>query len=437
MVIVLWCGANVTQASTLTEYQNAENEYLQAVISLATYSDRIGQFARYALNEQGWDIVEYQDKYQNAHARIILAKKKDLSGAELYILAVPGTENLKDAVIDLTFDKVYFAGHNPAEFVENANKKNVSNDLPKVHKGFNKYTQAMFSEKMLQLNEEYQEHIIHLLKNNPQAKVYLTGHSLGGAVATIGAARLISMDIDPKQIEVLTFGAPAVGNQAFADEIGTKINLKRVVLAGDGIVDSFKVMVGGYVQFGKEEKWKLASSVAKHPHRILAYVDAAIRNYYDKKAEAENNNELYSPVEKNSKGKEKVSIAKLNIKAPLELTDDFYYMEQVMADVYRNHLGSYEFIAEAGQGVTENLDSAKRQQSEFLFIPELEIYNDKTAKGKVYKVQLTLYVYNVVKGTLERAFVYCNDTDSFTPIEAVMYNNINMLNDLKDLKDLK
>ncbi len=254
MGIVLWCGANVTQASTLTEYQNAENEYLQAVISLATYSDRIGQFARYALNEQGWDIIEYQDKYQNAHARIILAKKKDLSGAELYILAVPGTENLKDAVIDLTFDKVYFAGHNPTEFVENANKKNVSNDLPKVHKGFNKYTQAMFSEKMLQLNEEYQEHIINLLKNNPQAKVYLTGHSLGGAVATIGAARLISMDIDPKQIEVLTFGAPAVGNQAFADEIGTKINLKRVVLAGDGIVDSFKVMVGGYVQFGKEEK---------------------------------------------------------------------------------------------------------------------------------------------------------------------------------------
>ena len=81
MVIAFWCSVNVTQASTLTEYQNAENEYLQAVISLATYSDRIGQFARYALNEQGWDIVEYQEKYQNAHARIILAKKKELSGA--------------------------------------------------------------------------------------------------------------------------------------------------------------------------------------------------------------------------------------------------------------------------------------------------------------------------------------------------------------------
>lgn len=59
----------------------------------------------------------------------------------------------------------------------------------------------------------------------------------------------------------------------------------------------------------------------------------------------------------------------------------------------------------------------------------------KLQKGKVYKVQLwVLYVYNVVKGTLEKAFLYCNDTDSFTPIEAVMYNNINMLNDLKNLK---
>lgn len=38
---------------------------------------------------------------------------------------------------------------------------------------------------MLNIKEEYQEHIIKLLKNNPNRKVYITGHSLGGAVATI------------------------------------------------------------------------------------------------------------------------------------------------------------------------------------------------------------------------------------------------------------
>ena len=435
MAFVILFTVNTVKAEEVADYQNAENEYLQAVISLATYSDRIGQFARYALNEQGWDIVEFQEKYENAHARIILAKKHDLiNGKELYILAVPGTENFKDAVIDLTFDKVYFAGNTPEEFIENANKKNVSNDLPKVHKGFNKYTQAMFTEKMLNIKEEYQEHIIKLLKNNPNRKVYITGHSLGGAVATIGAARLISMGIDPNQIEILTFGAPAVGNQAFADEYGEKLNLKRVVLQGDGIVNSLKVMVGGYVQFGEEEKWKLASSVAKHPHKILAYVDAAIRNYYDKRQSAVDNQQITIPQLKDNSEKAKVSIAKLQFNMPDELNDDFYYMQQVMDDVYRKNLAHYEFIPQKTATVSEALAIAKAQNAQYLFVPNVEIELDKKSKNKSYQVQLNLYVYNVATGSMEKAYVYCNDTSSFTPIEAVMYNTINMLDDLKVLK---
>ena len=435
MAFVILFTVNTVKAEEVADYQNAENEYLQAVISLATYSDRIGQFARYALNEQGWDIVEFQEKYENAHARIILAKKHDLiNGKELYILAVPGTENFKDAVIDLTFDKVYFAGNTPEEFIENANKKNVSNDLPKVHKGFNKYTQAMFTEKMLNIKEEYQEHIIKLLKNNPNRKVYITGHSLGGAVATIGAARLISMGIDPNQIEILTFGAPAVGNQAFADEYGKKLNLKRVVLQGDGIVNSLKVMVGGYVQFGEEEKWKLASSVAKHPHKILAYVDAAIRNYYDKRQSAVDNQQITISQLKDNSEKAKVSIAKLQFNMPDELNDDFYYMQQVMDDVYRKNLAHYEFIPQKTATVSESLAIAKAQNAQYLFVPNVEIELDKKSKNKSYQVQLNLYVYNVSTGSMEKAYVYCNDTSSFTPIEAVMYNTINMLDDLKVLK---
>lgn len=434
LAVVILFSTNVVKAEEVAEYQNAENEYLQAIVSLATYSDRTGQFARYALHEQGWDIVEYQEKYENAHARIILAKKHDLiNGKELYILAVPGTENLKDAVIDLTFDKVYFAGSSPEEFIENSNKKNVSNDLPKVHRGFNKYTQAMFTEKMLNINEEYQEHIIKLLKNNPNCKVYITGHSLGGAVATIGAARLISMGINPSQIEILTFGAPAVGNQAFADEYGEKLNLKRVVLQGDGIVSSLKVMVGGYVQFGEEEKWKLAPSVEKHPHKILAYVDAAIRNYYDKRQNAADNHQIIIPQQNFNNDKAKVSIAKLQFNIPEELNDDFYYMQQVMDDVYRKNIANYEFIQQKTT-LNEALDVAKSQQAKYLFIPSVDINLNKKSKNKSYQVQLNLYVYNVSNGKLEKAFAYCNDTSSFTPIEAVMYNNINMLADLKFLK---
>lgn len=103
-------------------------------------------------------------------------------------------------------------------------------------------------------------------------------------------------------------------------------------------------MVGGYVQFGEEEKWKLASSVAKHPHKILAYVDAAIRNYYDKRQSVVDNQQITIPQLKDNSEKAKVSIAKLQFNMPDELNDDFYYMQQVMDDVYRKNLAHYEFI---------------------------------------------------------------------------------------------
>lgn len=53
-----------------------------------------------------------------------------------------------------------------------------------------------------------------LLKDHAHKKFYLTGHSLGGALATLAAVKL-----HPKhKVEaVYTFGQPAVGDQAFAD----------------------------------------------------------------------------------------------------------------------------------------------------------------------------------------------------------------------------
>ena len=52
---------------------------------------------------------------------------------------------------------------------------------------------------------------------NTDTRVLLTGHSLGGAVATLLAERLVSMGIDKDRVPVITFGAPAIGNAAFAE----------------------------------------------------------------------------------------------------------------------------------------------------------------------------------------------------------------------------
>ena len=51
-----------------------------------------------------------------------------------------------------------------------------------------------------------------LLQENPESKVDLAGHSLGGAAVTLLAARLTDLGVKSEQIEVITFGAPTAGS---------------------------------------------------------------------------------------------------------------------------------------------------------------------------------------------------------------------------------
>uniref|UniRef100_A0A1I8BX51 Lipase_3 domain-containing protein n=1 Tax=Meloidogyne hapla TaxID=6305 RepID=A0A1I8BX51_MELHA len=45
----------------------------------------------------------------------------------------------------------------------------------------------------------------------------ITGHSIGGAIASIAAAKIASANvIDARQVKLVTFGQPRVGNKAWA-----------------------------------------------------------------------------------------------------------------------------------------------------------------------------------------------------------------------------
>ena len=51
-----------------------------------------------------------------------------------------------------------------------------------------------------------------LLSQHKDKKLYITGHSLGGAMATLAASRITTKNLE----EVFTYGAPRVGNRRFA-----------------------------------------------------------------------------------------------------------------------------------------------------------------------------------------------------------------------------
>ena len=57
-----------------------------------------------------------------------------------------------------------------------------------------------------------------VLNNLPvRTKVYMTGHSLGGSLATVYAAKFACVNSAELDIIPYTFGAPAIGNDSFAD----------------------------------------------------------------------------------------------------------------------------------------------------------------------------------------------------------------------------
>lgn len=72
-----------------------------------------------------------------------------------------------------------------------------------VHEGFKQALDEIWDDQILR-------HLSELKKEHPHRPIWFTGHSLGGALATLAARRF------PKAHAVYTFGAPRVGNAAFA-----------------------------------------------------------------------------------------------------------------------------------------------------------------------------------------------------------------------------
>lgn len=92
--------------------------------------------------------------------------------------------------------------------------------------------------------------LVESLRGKLFSKIYVTGHSLGGALATVAADRLRRMDWLPT---VCTFGAPRVGNANFAAQydLALKPFTWRVVHAND-IVPRVPWLLGGYRHTGNE-----------------------------------------------------------------------------------------------------------------------------------------------------------------------------------------
>ncbi|MCU0566399.1 MAG: lipase family protein [Oculatellaceae cyanobacterium Prado106] len=143
--------------------------------------------------------LAYQDEWTVAHtARSWQFKRTQffdrghtqaflMSNDQVIILAFRGTEptNLKD-------------------WMNNANAKLVKHEEGRVHQGFQKGLEAVWPEILLQVKG---------MRNHNQS-LFVTGHSLGGALATLAVRQLQTAQQSVQGL--YTYGSPRVGDETFA-----------------------------------------------------------------------------------------------------------------------------------------------------------------------------------------------------------------------------
>ena len=93
--------------------------------------------------------------------------------------------------------------------------------------------------------------------------------------------RLECMGVPLDEFKVVTFGAPAVGNKAFANEYGNVVKHTRYTMSGDPVHGLLQFIKAGYEQTGEEIKCKRNPNSLKFSHNMSEYLDSSIRNLLD------------------------------------------------------------------------------------------------------------------------------------------------------------
>ena len=402
--------------------------FVCAAASEAAYAGELPELLRARLVAAGWQIESYETEgHRGTVGRFFHMVRTDEDGAETHLVAFPGTERGSDVWTDLRLGRAAFGGTSPSEFlaVRDAPVTERS-ETPLVHRGFLDYTQAALFTDVLPAygNRTAGEVLAAELRAHPSMRVYLTGHSLGGAAAVLTAARLADLGVSPTQLVVMTFGTPAVGNAAFARRYEGRFNLHRVVMRGDPMKDVLAAPLG-FRHFGERVAWSPARSAAKFPHAMIVYVDAAIRQLYD----AYGGDKAFLFLMGQPKRTEGRTLYVTPIETELDdtLTEDAPYMAAVLRDALHVQNAAAVFATGGGglsaEGLLSGLDghlaAAREVGAEEMVAYRITGVRERTAR-ETYRLTLERAIYDM-DGNLIAATSRSARTGTLTPIETVLY----------------
>jgi hypothetical protein len=116
---------------------------------------------------------------------------------------------------------------------------------------FNRFVHEGFLEDLQAIEKDVVREVRCYLATNPNGKIFVTGHSLGGALAVLGALALHLQGIPIAA--VYTFGQPRVGNKWFALAYNARLGSVTFALTNaDDPVPLLPPLLAGYRDTGTE-----------------------------------------------------------------------------------------------------------------------------------------------------------------------------------------
>ena len=394
--------------------------FVEAAASEAAYSGELSELLRARLTAAGWEIVGAETVgHRGTVGRFFHMVRRDDDGAELHLIAFPGTERGSDIWTDLRMKRAAFGGHSPAEFLAvRDTPKEERGGMPLVHRGFLDYCQAALFTDAAE-GETAGERLAADLRAHPSEKLYLTGHSLGGAAAILAAARLSDLGVSPDQLIVTTFGAPAVGNEDFVRTYQDRFTLRRVVMRGDPVKDALPSPLG-FHHFGERIDWQPARTTAAFPHTMTVYVDAALRRLYDTH---DSSGALTFLVGKeNRTAGHTVYLAPIEVEVDDALAEDVPYLRAVLRDAQYVRNAATVFAPADTSGpldVTTQARAARTVGAEQMLVYRISGEKLRDAH-ETYRLTLERSVYDR-DGNLLAAGARSAATGALTPMEVILY----------------
>nr|CAG8513948.1 8900_t:CDS:2 [Entrophospora candida] len=219
-LLVLSSVIQSTNARPVSKIKSISNEQIKTFTTFASYAS-----AAYCRVEDivKWDCPTCKTVPETVVIKVINAPKTDTqvfiakdSTSKQLIISYRGTVKSSFRNI-LTDGSLVLRPYPPAP---NA----------KVHTGFFK----AFLESIKDVTEE----VTNFMETNPDFKVVVTGHSLGGAIATLTALDLVQNNkklVSEENLFIFTYGSPRIGNQEFANFVDNQLKLNRIVNFEDAV----------------------------------------------------------------------------------------------------------------------------------------------------------------------------------------------------------